>query len=435
MVHGSRFFPIFAGVQQTHSMTYEEATQWLFEQLPMYQRIGAAAYKADLQATWDLMDYLGHPENTFKTIHVAGTNGKGSTSHALASVFQAAGYSVGLYTSPHLKDFRERVRLNGAMIPAAAVVDFVQQHKAWFQQHQCSFFEMTVGLAFDYFRTTQPDIAIIEVGMGGRLDSTNVITPELSIITNIGHDHQRFLGDTLDKIAAEKAGIIKPGIPVVIGEKHAETVDVFQANAKAKANAGATAPIYFAEEMDLVVPESDLKGPYQEKNLRTVMAALEVYRALPNSLALSDEDIAGGLLRVQESTGLRGRWQVISEDPKVIIDGGHNEEAIHYIVDRMKEETLGTMHFVLGFVNDKDLSAIIPLFPTERAKYYFTQADVPRAMPTGGLAKAFEERGISGGVFSTVSEALANAKANANSARQGQGAVFVGGSMFTIAEV
>ena len=411
-------------------MTYQEATAWLFAQLPMYQRVGAAAYKADLQATWDLMDYLDHPENTFKTIHVAGTNGKGSTSHALAGVFQAAGYKVGLYTSPHLKDFRERLRLNGAMIPADDVVNFVQQHKSWFQEHQCSFFEMTVGLAFDYFRRTQPDIAIIEVGMGGRLDSTNVITPELSIITNIGHDHQRFLGDTLEKIAGEKAGIIKPGIPVVIGEKQVETEEVF----RAKANANSS-PIFFAENMNLDIPESDLKGPYQHKNLRMVMAALEVYRGLPGALEVSDEDIAAGLLRVQESTGLRGRWQVISEDPMIIIDGGHNEEAICYIVERMKSETKGTMRFVLGFVNDKDLSKIVPLFPTERAKYYFTQADVPRAMDAMDLAQAFKEGGISGEVFSTVQEAIAKAKANANSSLQGHDRIFVGGSMFTVGEV
>lgn len=306
--------------------------------------------------------------------------------------------------------------------------------------------------------------------MGGRLDSTNVITPELSIITNIGHDHQKFLGDTLAEIAAEKAGIIKAGVPVVIGEKHLETESVFRAKAtatatatdlatatatatdlatatatategaEATASASATAtdgkapgaPIYFAEDMDIEVPESDLKGPYQEKNLRTVMAALEVYRKLQGSLEVSDEHITAGLLRVQESTGLRGRWQVISEDPKVIIDGGHNKEAIRYIVDRMQAETEGTMHFVLGFVNDKDLSKIIPLFPTEQAQYYFTQADVPRAMPAKDLVKQFREYGLEGEVYPTVKEAVAGAVAVA---KLRGGEVFMGGSMFTVGEV
>ena len=406
-------------------MTYEEAIQWLFAQLPMYQRVGGAAYKHDLQATWDLMDYLGHPENTFKTIHVAGTNGKGSTSHALASVFQAHGYTVGLYTSPHLKDFRERVRLNGAMIPQADVLDFVQKHQPWFQEHQRSFFEMTVGLAFDYFRHTQPDIAIIETGMGGRLDSTNVITPELSVITNIGHDHQKFLGDTLEKIAGEKAGIIKSGVPVVIGETQSETVPVFRAKAKEVG-----APITFAQDLGLPVPESDLHGPYQPKNLVTVSAALQVYRSLEGSLPLNDEQVAEGLLQVQKTTGLRGRWQIISENPRIILDGGHNEEAIRYIVERMKAETKGTMHFVLGFVNDKDLSKIIPLFPKGRAKYYFTQADVPRAMDAGELKRAFEEGGFAGERFAFVKEALDEAEKQA----EGEDHVFVGGSIFTISD-
>ena len=407
-------------------MNYTEAIQWLFAQLPMYQRVGGAAYKHDLQATWDLMDYLGHPENTFKTIHVAGTNGKGSTSHALASVFQAHGYTVGLYTSPHLKDFRERVRLNGAMIPQADVLHFVQKHQPWFQEHQCSFFEMTVGLAFDYFRRTQPDIAIIETGMGGRLDSTNVITPELSIITNIGHDHQKFLGDTLERIAGEKAGIIKAGVPIVIGETQPETAPVFRAKAEEMG-----ASITFAEDLNLPVPDSDLQGPYQPKNLITVSAALRVYRSLEGSLPLKDELVAEGLLQVQKTTGLRGRWQIISENPKIILDGGHNEEAIRYIVERMKTETEGTMHFVLGFVNDKDLSKIIPLFPKERAKYYFTQADVPRAMDAGELKIAFEEGGIVGERFGSVNEALEKARTQAGIRDQ----VFVGGSMFTVAEV
>ena len=361
-------------------MNYSETLEWLFSQLPMYQRIGGAAYKADLQATLDLMNHLDHPEKTFRSIHIAGTNGKGSVSHAMASAFLANGYNTGLYTSPHLKDFRERIKLTAqtnsavlAMIDEDTVVSFIMEHRSWFEMNQISFFEMTVGLAFDYFRKQQPDIAIIEVGMGGRLDSTNVINPELCVITNIGCDHQKFLGDTLGQIAAEKAGIIKPGVPVVIGEKHPETEGVFRDRAEALG-----APIYFAEDMNVALPESDLIGPYQHKNLKTVAAALAVYRSLSGALKLNDIDLTVGLTRVQSATGLMGRWQVMQERPRVILDGGHNAEAIPYLIDRMTTETKGEMHFVLGFVNDKDLSKLLDLYP-KNARYYFTQADITRA--------------------------------------------------------
>ncbi len=408
------------------AVTYQETVEWLFAQMPMYQRVGAVAYKHDLQATWDLMEYLGYPESTFKTIHVAGTNGKGSVSHALASVFQANGYTTGLYTSPHLKDFRERIRLNGSMIPEEEVADFVAKHKSWFGEYRCSFFEMTVGLAFDYFRKVQPDMVIIEAGMGGRLDSTNVIIPDLSIITNIGHDHQKFLGDTLNKIAGEKAGIIKQDIPVVIGEKHPETEPVFREKAEQMG-----APITFAEELDLPVPESDLNGPYQPGNLKTVAAALEVYRSLENAYPLEDGRTATGLMQVRSTTGLRGRWEVISKAPKIILDGGHNEEAIRYLVKRLKTETRGTIHFILSFVNDKDLSKIIPLFPGERAKYYFTQANVPRAMECELLRDLFEGYQIRGLAIPDVREAKVISEGQAEE----EDCIFVGGSLFTIADI
>lgn len=413
-------------------MDYSETLEWLFSQLPMYQRIGGAAYKADLQATLDLMNHLDHPEKTFRSIHIAGTNGKGSVSHAMASAFLANGYNTGLYTSPHLKDFRERIKLTAqtnsaelAMIDEDTVVSFIRQHRSWFEMNKISFFEMTVGLAFDYFRKQQPDIAIIEVGMGGRLDSTNVINPELCVITNIGYDHQKFLGDTLGQIAAEKAGIIKPGVPVVIGEKHPETEGVFRDRAEALG-----APIYFAEDMNVALPESDLIGPYQHKNLKTVAAALAVYRSLSGALKLNDIDLTVGLTRVQSATGLMGRWQVMQERPRVILDGGHNAEAIPYLIDRMTTETKGEMHFVLGFVNDKDLSRLLDLYP-KNAHYYFTQADIPRALPANELQELARSVGLTGEVFTTVNEATEAAK----KAAQSQDTILVGGSFFVVAEM
>lgn len=413
-------------------MNYSETLEWLFSQLPMYQRIGGAAYKADLQATLDLMHYLDHPEKTFKSIHIAGTNGKGSVSHALASAFVANGHKTALYTSPHLKDFRERIKLTAQadpyvldMIDKESVVHFIKEHKSWFQSNKISFFEMTVGLAFDYFRKRQPDIAVIEVGMGGRLDSTNVITPEICVITNIGYDHQKFLGDTLGQIAREKAGIIKPGVPVVIGEKHPETEGVFRHRAEALG-----APIYFAEDMNVALPESDLIGPYQHKNLKTVAAALAVYRGLPGALKLNDNDLTVGLTRVQSATGLMGRWQVIQERPRVILDGGHNAEAIPYLIDRITSETKGEMHFVLGFVNDKDLSGLLALYP-KKAKYYFTQANIPRALPANELCDLAASVGLTGLVYPSVRTAVEVAIKKAKP----QDSILIGGSFFVVAEI
>ncbi len=413
-------------------MNYPETLTWLFNQLPMYQRVGGAAYKADLQATLNLMAHLGNPEDSFKSIHVAGTNGKGSVSHALASVFMANDYSTGLYTSPHLKDFRERIKLSskedprrGRMISEESVVDFINEHRPWFETNHISFFEMTVGLAFEYFRRTRPDIAIIEVGMGGRLDSTNVLTPELCVITNIGHDHQKFLGDSLAQIASEKAGIIKAGIPVIIGEKHFETEPVFRAKAEEVG-----APIYFAEEMDIDLPESDLTGPYQHKNLRTAAAAIKVYRSLPGSLSINDTDLAVGFTSVLPSTGLQGRWQVIQENPKVILDGGHNAEALPYLLDRMKTETPEMMHFVLGFVNDKDLGVLLNLYP-KNARYYFTRADIPRALPENELQDLARSVGLTGQAFKTVRGAVEAAKKAAGT----EDIILVGGSFFVVAEM
>jgi dihydrofolate synthase/folylpolyglutamate synthase len=427
-------------------MNYSETLEWMFNKLPMYQRIGAAAYKADLNNTIQLLDLLDNPHNSFKSVHVAGTNGKGSVSHTLASVFQEAGYKTGLYTSPHLRDFRERIRINGEMIPEENIVQFIDTYKDKFEAMELSFFEMTVGMAFDYFRNEKVDIAIVEVGMGGRLDSTNLITPELSIITNIDFDHTKFLGDTRAKIAYEKAGIIKPGIPVVIGETHPETEQVFIDKAKECGS-----PIYFADqifdcdkiyfesfteqkfdvwknsELYMEALEIPLMGNYQQKNLTTVMCAIDLLR---DKFNLSDDDIRDGIGKVIRNTHLMGRWQILCKDPLTIADTGHNVAGITEVVRQLAEMHYGKLHFVLGMVNDKDIDSVLQLLP-RGAEYYFCKADIPRGLDANILAEKAFDMGLRGQVFESVSHAYRSA---VNNARFGD-VVFIGGSNFTVAEV
>ena len=427
-------------------MTYQETLEWMFNKLPMYQRIGAAAYKADLNNTIQLLDLLDNPHHSFKSVHVAGTNGKGSVSHTLASVFQEAGYKTGLYTSPHLRDFRERIRINGEMIPEENVVQFIDTYKDKFEAMELSFFEMTVGMAFDYFRKEKVDIAIVEVGMGGRLDSTNLITPELSIITNIDFDHTKFLGDTRAKIAYEKAGIIKPGISVVIGETHPETEQVFIDKAKECGS-----PIYFADqifdcdkiyfesfteqkfdvwknsELYMEALEIPLMGNYQQKNLTTVMCAIDLLR---DKFNLSDDDIRDGISKVVRNTHLMGRWQILCKDPLTIADTGHNVAGITEVVRQLAEMHYGKLHFVLGMVNDKDIDSVLQLLP-RGAEYYFCKADIPRGLDANILAEKAFDMGLRGQVFESVSHAYRSA---VNNARFGD-VVFIGGSNFTVAEV
>ena len=373
-------------------MTYSETLDWLFSQLPMYQRTGGANYKIDLQKTFDLMDALDHPESKFKSIHIAGTNGKGSTSHMLASCYQEAGYKVGLYTSPHLIDFRERIRINGEMIPENMVVEFVQRHKQSFVEMQLSFFEMTVGMAFDYFAKEKVDLAIIETGMGGRLDSTNVIKPLVSVITNIGLDHQKFLGDTLDKIAFEKAGIIKKETPVIIGETQPEIKSVFTDKAKEL-----NAPIFFADQLIKDIPESDLTGYYQRKNIKTTLATIQKL----SEFKLEEEHIKKGLLHVVRNTGLAGRWQKIQDHPTIICDTAHNEEGIKEVLRQIKDTPHNKLHLVWGMVDDKDIPSILKMLPS-KANFYFTQPSIPRALKVDILQEHAESVGLIGSSFPMV---------------------------------
>ena len=404
-------------------MNYQETLDWLFVQLPMYQRVGQAAYKANLDNTLLLSDYLNHPEKAFKSIHVAGTNGKGSTSHMLASVLQEAGYKVGLYTSPHLKDFRERIKVNGEMIPKRVVTSFIKKHKPFFEKHQLSFFEMTVGLAFDYFRIEKVDIAVVEVGMGGRLDSTNIITPEVSVITNIGWDHTQFLGDTLAKIAAEKAGIIKPNIPVVVGETLPETKPVFEEIALKN-----TAEIVFAENESFDFYPSDLIGSYQKMNQRTVITVLKMLKR--KGWKFSEKDLKKGLKHVVENTGLLGRWQILQKSPKVICDTAHNKEGLMLTMKQLASENYNNLHIVLGVVSDKDLSKVLPLFP-KNATYYFCEPKIPRAMPVVQLQREANAFNLIGEPFLSVKSAYQSALKNAEK----EDVVYVGGSTFVVAEV
>jgi dihydrofolate synthase/folylpolyglutamate synthase len=401
-------------------MNYQQTLDWLFTQLPMFQRQGASAYKADLSNTLRLMELLGHPEIRFKSIHIAGTNGKGSVSHSLAAAFQRAGYKTGLYTSPHLVDFRERIRINGEMISKNAVQHFVAEHQAQFTEIGLSFFEMTVGMAFDYFAREAVDIAVIEVGMGGRLDSTNVLTPELSIITNISLDHVQFLGNTLPAIAEEKAGIVKPRVPVLIGEYTPETRAVFERKAL-----NTNSPIYFAEDLSPSLHEIEfsLKGPYQQKNLTTLLAAFDILKSQGYSLPTS------ALSEVQTLTGLRGRWETLGENPLILCDTGHNEAAIRYICRQLEQESYAQLHIVWGMVGDKDSTAALALLP-KNAHYYWCAPQIPRAKPVEELAEEANQLGLSGKRFSSVKEALQAAKHQAKS----DDLIFIGGSTFVVAD-
>ncbi|MCB0460124.1 MAG: bifunctional folylpolyglutamate synthase/dihydrofolate synthase [Flavobacteriaceae bacterium] len=404
-------------------MNYNDTVNWMFSKLPMYQRQGASAFKKDLTNTNAISEHLGNPHHTFKSIHVAGTNGKGSTSHMLASILQEAGYKVGLYTSPHLKDFRERIKINGEMISKNAVINFVKKNQSFLEKQQLSFFEMTVGLAFDYFAKQKVDIAVVEVGLGGRLDSTNIITPVVSVITNIGLDHTQMLGDTLEKIAFEKAGIIKENIPVVIGERQEETEHVFIEIAKNK-----SAPIYFAEDKAIDIYESDLKGNYQQKNIKTVVGASNIVKE--KGFTITEKHVKNGLLCVVKNTGLQGRWQILQEKPKVICDTAHNREGLTYVMQQLREQHFNKLHIVLGVVNDKDLQSVLPLFPKD-ATYYFCKPDVPRGLEVQILQEKAKEVGLLGKRYDSVREAHNEALKSAAT----DDLIFVGGSTFVVAEV
>ncbi|MDA9127514.1 bifunctional folylpolyglutamate synthase/dihydrofolate synthase [Flavobacteriaceae bacterium] len=403
--------------------TYDAAVQWLFLQLPQYQRQGAAAYKPGLERTERLMAYLKNPEHGFKSIHVAGTNGKGSTSHMLASVLQAAGFRVGLYTSPHLKDFRERIRINGVPIAESEVLDFVQDHAAIFKEMGLSFFEMTVGLAFDYFDRSKVDVAIIETGMGGRLDSTNVIVPILSLITNIGLDHMQFLGDTHQAIAREKAGIIKRKIPVVIGQYTEQTLEVFQS-----ISTELEAPLIIAQDHSYETYECDLKGAYQEFNQKTVLTALEVLKT--RGFYISEQHIALGFSQVQKSTGFMGRWQTIGQRPLIICDTAHNADGLTSTMRQLNDLNAPRLHFVLGFVADKALEDIFKLLP-KAGIYYFCAAHNPRAIEASKLEDLGTRIGLKAQTFDSVHKALSAAQSIASD----EDVIYVGGSTFVVAEV
>jgi len=429
-------------------MTYQQTIDYLYAQLPMYSRIGAAAYKEDLHNTIALCNAIDNPQTKFKSIHIAGTNGKGSTSHMLAAILQQAGYKTGLYTSPHVKDFRERIKINGEMISREFVVDFVERTKTVSEQIKPSFFELTVAMAFDYFKKEQVDIAVIETGLGGRLDSTNIINPILSIITNIGYDHMDILGDTLEKIAAEKAGIIKPHVPVVIGEYLPETKDIFINKAKQ-----ANALIHFAQDeyavsninysthllsCDVTNTEHnttgsfdlDLNGLYQTKNILTVLCAKGILMQLGFNIKKVDEKQA--LKNVKKITGLYGRWDVISSDPTIILDVAHNEDGIKQLLQQLSivHRTTHNVHFIMGMVKDKDVNKVLKLLPKD-AVYYFSNAHIERAMPHTVLlekAKAFE---LTGESFDDVNKAIDAAKQKVGSGD----IIIVCGSVFLIAEV
>lgn len=429
------------------SLNYQDAIAYLFDRLPMFQRVGKSAYKSNLDTTLALDEYFGHPHRTFQSIHIAGTNGKGSVAHMLSSILQSAGYRVGLYTSPHLTDFRERIRIDGKMIPEEKVTEFVNLHREILEKLRPSFFEMTVAMAFDFFSMQEVDYAVIETGMGGRLDSTNIIQPLVSVITNIGFDHSQFLGDTIYKIATEKAGIIKPGIPVVIGETQKEARLVFSRIAREKGCSITYADKEFqvsystqslnntqiihvsgtrGHESDSI--ETDLMGLYQQKNIVTVLAVIELLATI--GPGIREKDIRIGLAQTRTLTGLRGRWETIGYNPQIICDTGHNREGITEVVKQIRQTPWKNLHFVLGLVDDKDPSRILEQLPAE-AKYYFTQSSVPRAMDREKLAAEALRYGLYGQVCPTPKKALKIALSKADP----EDLIFLGGSTFIVAEV
>ena len=401
-------------------MTYQETLDWMFSQLPMYQRQGQVAYKKDLTNILAFAKVLGNPHQKFHAIHVGGTNGKGSTSHMIASILQESKLKVGLYTSPHLKNFTERVKINGVEIERVYVTEFIEKYKDFLEKQGLSFFEMTVGLAFDYFAERQVDIAIIEVGLGGRLDSTNIITPEVSVITNIGFDHMQFLGETLPEIAYEKAGIIKKNIPVVVGERHDETTPVFEK----KANQMGSKLLFASDEFEDY--HTDLLGVYQKKNANTAVKAIQCL----SKLTISDKEIYRGLEKVVQNTAFHGRWQVLRKVPKTICDTAHNKEGLAYVVRQLKEEIYQKLHIVLGMVSDKNVENVLSFFPSE-ARYYFCCPDIPRGLDQQKLKAYGFEFGLIGEAYESVLEAYNHALLNASN----QDLIFIGGSTFVVAEV
>ena len=401
-------------------MTYQETLDWMFSQLPMYQRQGKTAFKKDLTNISAFCGVLNNPQNKFASIHVGGTNGKGSTSHIISSILQEAGYKVGLYTSPHLKNFTERIRMNGEEVSQHFVVDFIAKNKYFLETQRLSFFEMTVGLAFEYFASQNVDIAIIEVGLGGRLDSTNIIHPEVAVITNIGYDHMQFLGDTLPEIAGEKAGIIKQNTPVIIGEKQDAVVDVFIKKATQM-----NAEIYFASDKQYDY-ESDLLGNSQGKNMST---AIHAVKALTN-FVISENQIINGLKNVVQNTNFKGRWQILQHKPLVICDTAHNKEGLSYVMNQLASLSFNKLHMVLGVVNDKKLDDILTLFPI-KATYYFCKPNIPRGLNEIDLQSTAENFHLVGDTYGSVHEAYLKAISDAEI----DDVVFVGGSTFVVAEV
>lgn len=434
-------------------MNYRETLDYLYSQLPMYQRVGAAAYKPNLDNTIALCASLGNPETKLNTIHIAGTNGKGSVSHMIASVLQSAGYKVGLYTSPHLKDFRERIRINGKMIPQARVVRFVESNKTSFEKIKPSFFEMTVGMAFTYFVQEQVDWAVIETGLGGRLDSTNVISPALSVITNISFDHTALLGNSLKQIATEKAGIIKPGRIALVGEKQSETDAVFISKAKKEGALLAFADAVFTlrnvrqvltngqlvlhfdvfakgtKEAVYKSMRCDLAGLYQQKNIRTALSALALMERFCG-LNVPEKAIRKGMRDTSKQTGLKGRWQVLGKKPMIIADTGHNEAGIKEILAMLKKQSFNQLHWVFGAVNDKDIGTILKMLP-KKAHYIFCQASIPRALDAIVLQETALGYGLHGEVVRNVKKALKEALSKANK----DDLILVGGSTFVVGDV
>lgn len=404
-------------------MDYQEALNFLYTQLPMYQRQGPAAYKKDLSNTIKILDLLGHPQTEFKSIHIAGTNGKGSTSHMIASILQEAGYKVGLYTSPHLKDYRERIRLNGKLIPQEWVAQFIGNYQEEFKKIQPSFFEITVGMAFTYFRDIEVDIAIIETGLGGRLDSTNIIKPELSIITNIGLDHMQFLGNTIEAIASEKGGIIKEQVPLVLGEMMDEAESTLIRMAQEK-----NAEVYYAKNMSGELPASDLVGPYQGQNIKTALTALRVLKN--KTWEIDTQHVLEGISKVQENTGLKGRWQILGTAPKIIADCAHNEDGLKMVFQNIAKEKFKNLHVVIAVVEDKDLDKTLDLFP-KNAQYYFSEAKIARALPVEDLAQKAFHKNLKGENYTSIAAAYSAARLYSEK----EDLILITGSIFTVAEV
>ena len=402
-------------------MNYSETIDYLFQKLPIYQRTGQIAYKADIGNIVKASEILGNLHLNFKSVHIAGTNGKGSTAHMISSILEEAGYKVGLYTSPHFKDFRERIKINGEMIPKEAVVDFVQQYTTNFEKINMSFFEFTVAMAFHCFSEQKVDIAIIETGLGGRLDSTNIIKPLVSVITNIGLDHTSLLGNTIKEIAIEKAGIIKENTPVIIGRKQKECEDIFIT--KAKEN---NSSITFCSGK--VNYQTNLKGNYQSENIRTTLFSIKEIQK--QGFTISEENIKKGLMSVIKNTSLLGRWQILQNEPLIICDSAHNEDGIMKIVKQLSEIDYKELHFVLGTVNDKNIDNILGLLP-KKARYYFCQANIPRSLEKESLQSESKKHGLLGEVYNSVAQALQTAKKNAEK----EDCIFVGGSTFVVAEI